>query len=219
MKNPLRYCIVAIPVVLVLLLTVCGLCGCAYLNGDAMWLGKDQKDVAVSNTLLTWTSTEYEFDEGNLPFRYTCKPSKTPYEFMVELPTNGAFKVRIIYRADGRESEKDTFIAVSNGIASVYCASGALEWRESGRPEKCGDVIACPVAKCGTVIPRCGNGLGLHICPRQGRWVAETSSDDHQHSYYVEGKFMPEKLLGRHDFIIEECLGAKFSHLSNWYDW
>lgn len=208
MKNPLRYCIVAIPVVLVLLLTVCGLCGCAYLNGDAMWLGKDQKDVAVSNTLLTWTSTEYEFDDGNLPFRYTCKPSKTPYEFMVELPTNGAFKVRIIYRADGRESEKDTFIAVSNGIASVYCASGALEWRESGSSEMCG-----------TMITRCSNRFGWWISPRHRKWRVQIASDDHQHSYYVEGKFMPEKLLGRHDFIIEECLGAKFSHLSNWYDW
>lgn len=44
--------------------------GCAYLNGDAMWLSDGQKEVVISGGLSTLFETEYLFEESNLPFSF-----------------------------------------------------------------------------------------------------------------------------------------------------
>ena len=52
------------------LLMALSLGGCAYLNGDAMWLSGGQKEVVISGGLPTLFDTEYSFKEGNLPFSF-----------------------------------------------------------------------------------------------------------------------------------------------------
>ena len=49
---------------------VLALGGCAYLNGDAMWLSDEQKEVVISGCLPTLFETEYSFKESNLPFSF-----------------------------------------------------------------------------------------------------------------------------------------------------
>lgn len=49
---------------------VLALGGCAYLNGDAMWLSDGQKEVLISGGLSTLFDTEYSFKERNLPFSF-----------------------------------------------------------------------------------------------------------------------------------------------------
>lgn len=44
------------------------LSGCAYLNGDAMWLSTNQKDVALYKRFPAFGDVEYSFHEDNLPF-------------------------------------------------------------------------------------------------------------------------------------------------------
>ena len=189
------------------------LSGCAYLNGDARRLDKDQKSVSVSNTLLTWTETEYVFGEGNLPFRFTCKPSNTPYSFTVRVLTNDVFKLRIPYYRpmasnDVAVREKDTVIAVSNGVATVSGGSDKLEWCEYWRRD----------TKCGAMIPQC-NRLFLVLDLKRGTWSVELSTADCERRYHLKGEFNPEKLQQPRSFVIEECRGAKFLHWSNWYEW
>lgn len=185
------------------------LSGCAYLNGDARRLGKDQKSVSVSNTLLTWTDTEYAFGEGNLPFCFTCKPSNTPYAFAVMVSTNGVFKMRLSYYCfDATSKEKDTVIAVSNGVATVSGAERCEYWQ---RETQCW-------TKCGTMIPQCER-LCLFLDTKRGMWRVSASSADCEHSYRLNGKFMREKLQQPRSFVIEECRGVEFLHGSNWYEW
>lgn len=52
------------------LIIVLTLGGCAYLNGDAMWLSDGQKEVTISGGLSTLFDTEYSFKERNLPFSF-----------------------------------------------------------------------------------------------------------------------------------------------------
>ena len=52
------------------LFIVLSLGGCAYLNGDAMWLSDGQKEVVISGGLPTLFDTEYSFKESNLPFSF-----------------------------------------------------------------------------------------------------------------------------------------------------
>lgn len=183
------------------------LSGCAYLNGDAMWLSKDQKSVSISNTLLTLTETEYEFDEDNLPFCFTCKPSKTPYDFIVHLETNSVFKIRIRTTNSDVGSEDDAVIAVGNGVATVYGGRGKLEWQMwHGSGYK----------KCGTSISQC-KGFTLTMCPNRGRCLVYLSSAEH--SYYLEIEYGQDKSCRPNCLVIEECRGAKLRHLGNWYDW
>ena len=56
-----------LPLGLIIVLT---LGGCAYLNGDAMWLSDGQKEVTISGGLSTLFDTEYSFKERNLPFSF-----------------------------------------------------------------------------------------------------------------------------------------------------
>lgn len=42
--------------------------GCAYLNGDAMWLSAGQKNLALCKRFPTFGDVEYSFQEDNLPF-------------------------------------------------------------------------------------------------------------------------------------------------------
>lgn len=42
--------------------------GCAYMNGDAIWLSEGQKEVTLRNRFSTFGDVEYSFDESNLPF-------------------------------------------------------------------------------------------------------------------------------------------------------
>ena len=186
------------------------LSGCAYLNGDARRLGKDQKSVSVSNTLLTWTDTEYAFGDGNLPFRFACKPSNTPYAFAAIVPTNGVFKMRLSYYCfDARSREKDTVIAVSNGVATVSGAERCEYWQ---RETQCW-------AKCGTMIPQCER-LCLFLDTKRGMWrVSASSADCERIDFRLQGKFNPEKLQQPRSFVVEECRGVKFLHGSNWYEW
>ena len=52
------------------LVAVLALGGCAYLNGDAMWFSDGQKEVIISGGLSTLFETEYSFKESNLPFAF-----------------------------------------------------------------------------------------------------------------------------------------------------
>ena len=52
------------------LVAVLALGGCACLNGDAMWLSDGQKEVLISGGLSTLFETEYSFKESNLPFTF-----------------------------------------------------------------------------------------------------------------------------------------------------
>ena len=49
---------------------VLALGGCAYLNGDALWLSNGQNEVVISGSLSTLFDTEYSFKEDNLPFSF-----------------------------------------------------------------------------------------------------------------------------------------------------
>jgi len=42
--------------------------GCAYLNGDALWLSAEQRKVSLDRTFPTLGDVEYSFGKGNLPF-------------------------------------------------------------------------------------------------------------------------------------------------------
>lgn len=185
------------------------LSGCAYLNGDAMWIGSDQKSVCVSNTLMTLTETEYKFKEDNLPFCFTCKPSSTSYDFIVDLETNSVFKIRICTKHNNVSQKDDAVIAVCNGMATISGGLCALEWQRWDNPD-------CRWKKCGTSISQCKE-IRLSICPRHGRCLVYASSA--AYSYFLEVDYRREKLCKSNSFIIEECSDAKLRHLSNWYDW
>ena len=42
--------------------------GCAYLNGDALWLSAEQRKLVLGRTFPTLGDVEYSFGKGNLPF-------------------------------------------------------------------------------------------------------------------------------------------------------
>ena len=170
---------------------VLALSGCAYLNGDAMHLGT-KKSVTVSNTLLTWFPTEYEFKDANLPFQFLCKPNNTPYDFGFELPTNSVLKLRLSYYHSSSTSEKDTVVSVSNGVATIR------------GPKNSAVVNGC-------------KSFWLRISPHRGMWAIGLQATSGNR--LIEGKFMPEKMWQTERFAIEECRGVKVRHQSNWYEW
>ena len=48
--------------------------GCAYMNGDAIWLSEGQKEVTLRNRFSTFGDVEYSFDESNLPLNNKGSP-------------------------------------------------------------------------------------------------------------------------------------------------
>jgi len=188
---PLAGCVVALAV------SVMG--GCAYLNGDAMWLGETQKDVSVSNTLMTLSDTEYDFKEGNLPFTFTCEPSRWPYLFGARLQTNSVFKVRFVW--GGSPNDGDEFVEIRDGVARIH-KSDKSGWLRSGGEDA------------GTEISRCTSAsfwLG------RGEWLFYV--DTTNESYHARGKLAPCKAAIDRRFVIEECQNVIFRHTRNWYEW
>lgn len=51
-----------------ILASVIFLHGCAYMNGDAIWLSSGQKEVTLRKWFSTFGDVEYSFGESNLPF-------------------------------------------------------------------------------------------------------------------------------------------------------
>jgi len=187
---PLAGCVVA------LLVGVMG--GCAYLNGDAMWLGEAQKGVSVSNTLMTLIITEYDFKEGNLPFAFTCEPSRTSYEFGLNLQTNSVFKVRFVW-GDSPE-DGDEFVEIRNGVARIHKRDKS-GWLRSN--EDVGTEIACCTS--------------VSFCLHRGEWWFYANTTNNH--YFAKGALMPcKEAIGRR-FVIEECQNAIFWHVPNWYEW
>jgi len=168
-----------------------GLSGCAYLNGDAMWLGVNQKEVRVSNTLLTWFDTEYNLGEDNLPFVFVCLPSEDPYEFGVRLSTNSVFRVRFQRGNEAREG--DDFVEVRNGIMRVV---------KNDRPE---EVYTC-------------KAMNIHVSPSRGSWRIWAWSEGNE-THYVEGEYPLSKMRETRRLVVEECKNTEFRHQSNWYEW
>lgn len=174
--------------------------GCAYLNGDAMWLGETQKGVSVSNTLMTLRDTEYDFKEGNLPFTFTCEPSGTPYLFGARLQTNSVLKVRFVW--GDCPKDRDEVVEIRNGVAHIHKCDGSGWFRPGGE-------------EAGTEISRCS--FASFILHHGNEWLfyAGTTNEN----YHARGKLAPCKAAIDRRFVIEECQNVIFEHKSNWYDW
>lgn len=84
LKRQLR---TTMPVAICELSLVLSMSGCAYFNGDLLWLPSEQKEIVIRSRLPTLWDTEYSFEENNLPF---CFKLYGCHEFMHIGHSNGA---------------------------------------------------------------------------------------------------------------------------------
>ena len=131
------------------LVAVLALGVCAYLNGDAMWLSDEQKEVVISGCLSTLFETEYSFKESNLPFTFKVLRNQ---EFghighsmgSPDFSKGGYIATNSVLRFSikGEVSSDATEFIVSNGLLKVVKACRGLVKGERRTGPYAGDATA-----------------------------------------------------------------------------
>lgn len=104
--------------------------GCAYLNGDSMWLASEEKEVVIRSTFPTLWDTEYSIGKKNLPF---CFKLYGCHEFMHIGHSHGApdyskggniTNKDILRFSIGIEGQKENVeFLITNGILQVVSSN------------------------------------------------------------------------------------------------
>ncbi len=120
------------------------LSGCAYLNGDALWLSNGQKGVFLHQSFSTLGDVEYSFQEDNLPF---CFHMLGSHEFghvahsmgSLDFSKGGYVSRCSLLRFSIRKTNPNVYVEffMSNGVmqvAGVSAQGGHIELRKGPLP-------------------------------------------------------------------------------------
>ena len=142
----MRSCRVSIGASIGIVAVVVMLPGCAYLNGDAMWLSTGQKGVAICNRFSTFGDVEYSFNDDNLPFRFNVSGY---HEFghvghstgVPDFSKGGYIATDSVLRfsVEGTKPEVRLEFLVSNGVVQVVGCCGQecqVERRKGSLPSE-----------------------------------------------------------------------------------
>ena len=118
----------------------CLFSGCAYMNGDAMWLSRHQKESKRYNRLSTFGDVEYSFHDDRLPFCFIvdgCSEFGHIGRSMgaPDLSEGGYVGIDSVLRFTVKTTNPDVGVEflVSNGVLQVVCAPGPHGWKVERR--------------------------------------------------------------------------------------
>lgn len=115
--------------------------GCAYLNGDAIWLSAEQRKVVLGRTFPTFEDVEYSFGDGNLPF---CFEMTGYHEFghighlcgVLDLSRGGLIKADSVLHisVSAQNAGEGVEFMISNGVMRVVkgCSMASRIERRTG---------------------------------------------------------------------------------------